>query len=277
MVSTEEEPVQFVQVNGVSLHHQIIGGPGNKPVIVFINSLGTDFRIWRDVIVRLAGSYPLLAYDKRGHGLSDVEQAPYSIEDHVDDLIGLLEHLKVSNAVICGLSVGGLIAQGLYARRPDLVKALVLCGTAHKIGTAEMWAARIAAIEEGGLDGIVDGVMERWFTPAFRNRDPAFPGYRNMMLRQPVAGYIGTCAAIRDADYTSAAGRIAVPTLCVVGDQDGATPPDLVLSLAKLVPGARYEVIKDAGHIPCVEQPEMLTTIIEAFLAPVISGEAAHG
>lgn len=277
MVSTEEEPVQFVHVNGVSLHHQIIGGPGNKPVIVFINSLGTDFRIWRDVIVRLAGSYPLLTYDKRGHGLSDVGQAPYSIGDHVDDLIGLLEHLKVSDAVICGLSVGGLIAQGLYARRPDLVKALVLCDTAHKIGTEEMWAARIAAIEEGGLDGIVDGVMERWFTPAFRNSDPAFPGYRNMMLRQPVAGYIGTCAAIRDADFTAAAAQIAVPTLCVVGDQDGATPPDLVLSLARLVPGGRYEVIKDAGHIPCVEQPEMLTTIIEAFLAPVISGEAAHG
>lgn len=277
MGPTEEEPVQFVQVNGVSLHHQIIGGPGNKPVIVFINSLGTDFRIWRDVIVRLAGSYPLLTYDKRGHGLSDVGEAPYSIEDHVDDLIGLLEHLKVSGAVVCGLSVGGLIAQGLYARRPDLVKALILCDTAHKIGTADMWAARIAAIEQSGLDGIVDGVMERWFTPAFRESDPSFPGYRNMMLRQPVEGYIGTCAAIRDADYTAAAGEIAVPTLCVVGDQDGATPPELVLSLAKLIPRARYEIIKDAGHIPCVEQPEMLTTIIEAFLAPVISGEAAHG
>ena len=229
------------------------------------------------MIVRLAGSYPLLTYDKRGHGLSDVGPAPYSIDDHVHDLIGLLGHLKVSNAVICGLSVGGLIAQGLYVRRPDLVKALVLCDTAHKIGTAEMWAARIAAIEEGGLDGIVDGVMERWFTTAFRNSDPALPGYRNMMLRQPVDGYIGTCAAIRDADYSVAAGQIAVPTLCVVGDHDGVTPPDLVLSLAKLVPGARYEVIKDAGHIPCVEQPEMLTTIIEAFLAAVISGEAAHG
>lgn len=277
MGSTEEEPVQFVQVNGVSLHHQIIGGPGNKPVIVFINSLGTDFRIWRDVIVRLAGSYPLLTYDKRGHGLSDVGQAPYSIEDHVDDLIGLLDHLNVRHAVICGLSVGGLIAQGLYARRPDLVKALILCDTAHKIGTAEMWAARIAAIEEGGLSGIVDGVMERWFTPVFRSSDPAFAGYRNMMLRQPVEGYTGTCAAIRDADYTAATGQIAVPTLCIVGDQDGATPPELVLSLAKLVPDARYEVIEGAGHIPCVEQPEALTTIIEVFLAPVISGEAAHG
>jgi 3-oxoadipate enol-lactonase len=278
MAATEEEPVQFVQVNGISLHHQIIGGPGDKPVIVFINSLGTDFRIWRDVIVRLAGSYPLLAYDKRGHGLSDVGDAPYSIDDHVDDLIGLLEHLNVRQAVICGLSVGGLIAQGLYARRPDLVRALILCDTAHKIGTSEMWAARIKAIEDGGLAGIVDGVMERWFTAPFRDpANPAFSGYRNMMLRQPVDGYTGTCAAIRDADFTVAATRIAVPTLCVVGDQDGATPPELVLSMARLVPSARYEVIPGAGHIPCVEQPEALTAVIEAFLSTLVSGDIPHG
>ncbi|TPP06704.1 3-oxoadipate enol-lactonase [Rhizobium glycinendophyticum] len=270
--------MQFVQLNGVTLHYQVIGGPAQRPVIVFINSLGTDFRIWRDVLVRLAGDYPLLTYDKRGHGLSDVGQTPYSIDDHVDDLIGLLEHLDVRQAVICGLSVGGLIAQGLYARRPDLVRALILCDTAHKIGTFEMWASRINAINESGLEGIVDGVMERWFTPSFREPDnPAFPGYRNMMLRQPVAGYTGTCAAIRDADFTVAATKISVPTLCVVGDQDGATPPDLVLSLAKLIPSARYEVIKDAGHIPCVEQPEALNAVIEAFLSPLVSGDQPHG
>ncbi|PLK73253.1 3-oxoadipate enol-lactonase [Rhizobium sp. TH135] len=270
--------MQFVQVNDAALHYQVIGGPAQRPVIVFINSLGTDFRIWRDVLVRLAGDYPLLTYDKRGHGLSDVGEAPYSIDDHVDDLIGILEHLNVRQAVICGLSVGGLIAQGLYARRPDLVRALILCDTAHKIGTSEMWAARIKAIEENGLSGIVDGVMERWFTAPFRDAsNPAFPGYRNMMLRQPVEGYIGTCAAIRDADFTVAATKIAVPTLCVVGDQDGATPPDLVLSLARLIPSARYEVISGAGHIPCVEQPEALTAVIEAFLAPLVSGDISHG
>ncbi|KQW29544.1 3-oxoadipate enol-lactonase [Rhizobium sp. Root274] len=270
--------MQFVQLNDVALHDQVIGGPAQRPVIVFINSLGTDFRIWRDVLVRLAGDYPLLTYDKRGHGLSDVGETPYSIDDHVDDLIGLLEHLDVRRAVICGLSVGGLIAQGLYARRPDLVRALILCDTAHKIGTSDMWASRINAINENGLEGIVDGVMERWFTPSFREPgNPAFPGYRNMMLRQPVAGYTGTCAAIRDADYTVAATKISAPTLCVVGDQDGATPPDLVLSLAKLIPSARYEVIKDAGHIPCVEQPEALTAVIEAFLSPLVSGDKPHG
>ncbi len=278
MAALEETFVQFVRVNGITLHHQIIGGPANRPVIVFINSLGTDYRIWRDVLVRLAGDYPLVAYDKRGHGLSDVGSAPYNIDDHVVDLIGLLEHLQVSQAVLCGLSVGGLIAQGLYARRPDLVRALVLCDTAAKIGASEMWDARIAAVETHGIESIADLVMERWFTPHFRRKENLdYPGYRNMMIRQPAEGYIGTCAAIRDADFTVEAGRIAVPTLCVVGDQDGATPPDVVLAMAKLIPDARYEVIPGAGHIPCVEQPEMLSAMITAFLTPLVSGEKQHG
>ena len=153
--------MQFARVNDITIHHQVIGGPAEKPVLVFVNSLGTDFRIWRDVIVGLAGDAPLLTYDKRGHGLSDVGQVPYSIDDHVSDLIGLLETLSVRKAVICGLSVGGMIALGLAARRPDLVSGLILCDTAHKIGTAESWNARIKAVEENGLGSIVDAVMER--------------------------------------------------------------------------------------------------------------------
>ena len=86
--------MQFEKINGVTLHHQLIGGPEGKPVIVFANSLGTDFRIWRDVSVRLVGEYGMVLYDKRGHGLSDIGETPYSIEDHVDDLIGLIDYLR---------------------------------------------------------------------------------------------------------------------------------------------------------------------------------------
>lgn len=269
--------MQFVRINDVTIHYQVIGATAEKPVLVFANSLGTDFRIWRDVIVRLAGDFAILLYDKRGHGLSDIGQVPYAIEDHATDLAGLLDFLSVRNAFICGLSVGGLIAQSLYLRRPDLVRALILCDTAHKIGTPEMWNARIAAVEANGIASIVDPVMERWFTPAFRRpENAAFAGYCNMLERQPATGYTATCAAIRDADFTEAAKRIAVPTICIVGDQDGSTPPDLVLSTAKLIPGARYEVIRDAGHIPCVEQPEALTAVIRAFINVVQSGEKAH-
>lgn len=269
--------MQFATVNDVILHHQLIGGPADKPVIVFINSLGTDFRIWRDVVVRLAGDFPIITYDKRGHGLSDLGQVPYSIDDHVLDLAGLLDRLNVRDAIICGLSVGGMIAQGLEAKRPDLVKGLVLCDTAHKIGTAEMWNARIESVETRGIESLADGTMERWFTPAFRRpENAAYHGYRTMLTRQSAVGYAATCAALRDADLTESTKRIAVPTLCVVGDQDGATPPDVVLAMAKLIHGARYEVIKDAGHIPCVEQPEMLTEMIRAFIDTIPAGGELH-
>lgn len=134
--------MQFAHINNVTIHYQIIGAPAAKPVIVFVNSLGTDFRIWRDVIVRLAGDFAIVLYDMRGHGLSDLGQLPYSIEDHATDLAALLDMLSVDKAFVCGLSVGGLIAQSLYQRRPELVAGLILCDTAHKIGTDTSWNER---------------------------------------------------------------------------------------------------------------------------------------
>ncbi len=259
--------MQFANVNGVTLHYQVISAPEDRPTLVFANSLATDFRIWRDCVVRLVGECSIVMYDKRGHGLSDIGEHPYKLDDHVNDLAGLLDHLGVDNAVICGLSVGGMIAQGLAFLRPDLVRALILCGTAAKIGTPQMWSERMAAIEQAGVESIVDRVLTMWFTPNFHETHPAdIAAYRNMILRQPFEGYIGTCAALRDADLRAAAAQFKVPAICIVGDQDGSTPPEMVLETAKMIPDCRYEVIKGCAHIPCVEQPEILTEIIHAFL-----------
>ena len=217
--------MQFAELNNITLHYQVLSAPPGKPVLVFVNSLGTDFRIWRDVIVDFAGEAAIIAYDKRGHGLSSTGNSPYSMDDHVNDLEALLDHLAVKNAIICGVSVGGMIAQGLYAKRPDLVSMLILCDTGHKIGTADTWNERITEVEENGFEDLADIVLERWFTPDFHENQPAaLQGYYNMLTRQTVEGYAGTCAAIRDADFTEEAGKIKVPTLCVVGDQDGSTP-----------------------------------------------------
>ncbi len=260
--------MQFARINDITMHYQIIGAPEGRPVMVFCNSLGTDFRIWRDVAVQLAGEVGILTYDKRGHGLSDAPAGDYAMQDHVDDLAGLLDHLGISNVIVCGLSVGGMIAQGLHASRPDLVRALILCDTAHRIGDAAQWNERIEAVQANGIPALSEGVLARWFTPGYRNEDnPEFAGYRNMLERQPVAGYAGTCAALRDTDYTEAAGAISVPTLCVVGSQDGATPPELVKDLAGLIPGSGYQVISGAGHLPCIEKPDELTALIRSFIS----------
>lgn len=258
----------FVDIGGVSVHFRHRRAAGGGPVLAFINSLGTDFRIWDDAADILAIDVSVLAYDKRGHGLTGQGGGVRSIDDHVDDLAGLLDHLGIEDAVLCGLSIGGLIAQGFVTRRPQSVRGLILCDTAAKIGTAAAWNARIATVERDGIEAIADSVMEKWFTPAFHRDRPAdLAGYRTMLVRQPVAGYVGSCVALREADYTHAARAISVPTLCVVGDQDGSTPPELVGETATLIPGARFEVIAGAGHIPCVEQPETLASLIRGFIA----------
>ena len=257
----------FATVNGIVLHHSVEGSP-DAPTVVFSNSLGTDFRVWDPLLACFGEGLRVIRYDKRGHGLSQATPAPYAIEDHVADLAALLDHLGVQAAVVVGLSVGGLIAQGLSARRPDLVRGLVLCDTAHKIGPPEMWDQRIAAIEAGGIEALADAIMERWFSDSFRRDRPAeLAGWRNMLVRTPVEGYLGTGAAIRNADMTERAKTIPVPTLCVGGSEDGSTPPELVGTLAGLIPGARFEVVEGAGHLPCVEAPEALAGLIEGFFA----------
>ncbi len=259
--------MQFVYINGVVIHYSIRQASERKPVLVLINSLGTDSRIWDHVVAKLAGDYTVVTYDKRGHGLSGLGSPPYAIDDHAADLAGLLDHLGLSRVIICGLSVGGLIAQSLSSSRPDLVRGLVLSNTAHKIGTAETWSTRIKAVEENGIGSILDAIMERWFTAAFRRAEnPAYEGYCNMLVRQPASGYSGTCAAIRDADLTEVARNIRVPVLCIAGSEDGSTPPDLVRSMADLIPGARFEIIDDAAHLPCIEAPAAHAALIRNFI-----------
>ena len=258
--------MRFMNANGVSLHYDDTGG--DKPAIVFSNSLGTDFRIWDKVAARLGDAHRIVRYDKRGHGLSEATPAPYRMSDHVDDLAALLDELKIKSTVVIGLSVGGVIAQGLAATRPDLVRALVLSNTAHKIGTNESWNARIDAVTKNGIGSIADNVMKLWFTPAFRDPGNAeFVGCRNMLVRTPLEGYVGTCAALRDADLTESTRALKVPTLCIVGDQDGSTPPDLVRSTAELIRGAEFHIVADAGHIPCIEQPDAVADLVRQFLA----------
>jgi 3-oxoadipate enol-lactonase len=157
MARQEEPALRFAKVNGVTIHHQVLGATG-KPLIVFINSLGTDFRIWRDVIVRLAGDFAVLCYDKRGHGLSGLgPKKDIAIEDHAADLLALMRELGLGPAIFCGLSIGGLIAQSVWQKRPYLVRGLVLCDTAHKIGTDDFWNERIATVRDEG-----DRARRRW-------------------------------------------------------------------------------------------------------------------
>ncbi|KAA3622947.1 MAG: alpha/beta fold hydrolase, partial [Proteobacteria bacterium] len=159
--------MQCIDNDGVVIHYESCGDAA-RPALVFSNSLGTDLRIWDRVAPAFEDSFFVIRYDKRGHGLSDAPPRPYRMDDHVADLIALMNACRVSEAIICGDSVGGLIAQAVAARDPARVRALVLCDTAAKIGDAPTWNTRIAAAEQGGVEALADGTMERWFTDGFR-------------------------------------------------------------------------------------------------------------
>lgn len=254
------------RIGRATLHLSELGARA-QPAIVYANSLGTDLRVWDPLIPHMPPGWRHLRYDKRGHGLTEAPLTDWQIDDLVQDLARLIEVREAAPAVVVGLSVGGLIAIGLAASRPDLVRAIVLADTAAKIGTAEMWNGRIAAIRGGGMAAVVDGTMERWFTPAFRNDPSRVAPWRMMVARTDVHGYVTTSAAIRDADYRDRAAALALPAIAVVGESDGATPPELVRQTAQMIPGCGFEVIAGAGHIPSAEQPEALAAIIGGFLS----------
>jgi 3-oxoadipate enol-lactonase len=254
--------MRFVQANGLVIHFSD-EGRRDAPPLVFINSLGCDFRIWSEVAEILAPDFRIVLYDKRGHGLSESGPDKAEMADYARDLMGLLDILGVGRATIVGLSIGGLIAQELYRERPERVAALVLCDTAAKIGTDESWDQRIAEVERGGIDAIADSVLERWFTAEFRaNRSAELAGMRSMLTRTPIEGYLAACGALKRADLRPYAGLIEAPTLCLVGDQDGSTPVSLVKETAGLIPGSRFEVIEGAGHLPNVEKAKTVAGLV---------------
>jgi 3-oxoadipate enol-lactonase len=252
-------------------HHLVDGGDPAGAPLVFANALGTDLRVWDAVLRHLPPGVRVLRYDKRGHGLSDAPPPPWSIADLADDLGRIMDARGIAGAAVCGLSVGGMIAQSLAVRRPDLVRALILCDTAARIGDAATWNARIRAVEDGGIAAVAGPILERWFSARFRAENPTLALWRNMLTRTLAAGYVTLCAAIRDADLTAATGGLRLPTLALAGDEDGSTPPELVRATAALIPGARFEIVRGAGHLPCVERPEAVAGLIGDFLK-----EAGH-
>ena len=267
---------QFAALGGLTVHYAD-SGSHDAPPLVFANSLGTDLRIWDRVLALLQGRFRTIRYDLRGHGLSDAPPGPYDLPTLVDDLAGLLDFLQVRGATVCGLSVGGLIAQGLYHSRPDLVAALMLCDTGARIGDDAMWDQRMAAIAAGDIDALAEPILERWFSASLLASQPVeVQGWRNMLVRTPRTGYLGTCAALRSSDLTAATRDIKVPTLCLCGDQDGATPPQLVRALADMIPGAKFELIDQAGHLPCIEQPAAFAAHVLRFTKQQNPGRTAR-
>lgn len=237
--------------------------------LVFINALGTDFRIWDEVVKNLQAHFNILLFDKQGHGLSSLKASTDKLSDYVADLIELLDFLKIDRCHVVGLSVGGMIAQLMAHHHPDRIDKLILCDTRHQIGDATSWNSRIEQVKQGGVAIVAEAVLQRWFSKEFQLAQPEIVNeVRTMLERCNSEGYIQTCKAIRDADLTDLAKAINHQTLCIVGSEDKSTLPDAVKDLHQLIAGSQFEIMQGSGHLPCVDNPMLLSSLILDFIRP---------
>jgi len=257
--------MQFKTLNENLTAYRYRAGAG--PVVVFINSLGSDQSIWDGVISKLGANRAILTYDLRGQGASGITDTPYTIELFVDDLIALLDYLALKDVIVCGVSIGGKIAQSLAVSRPNLIRGLVLSNTAAKIGNEAGWDIRIEKVQSEGFDTLAGSIIDQWFSAEFQSSHPdEVAGHKAMLRRNSTVGYINTCAALRDSDLTEQTARISAPTVCIAGGQDGSVSPAMVAELADLIDGATLETISVAGHLPCLDAPAQVADIITNFV-----------
>jgi 3-oxoadipate enol-lactonase len=250
---------------GLTMHLRA-DGPQDAPPLLLLHSLGTDGRVWQPQAEALAGRFRILRPDLRGHGLTDVTPGPATIDGMARDILHALDALGIERLPVAGLSIGGMIAQSLAHQAPGRVTALVLCDTALAIPPATLWRERAATVRAQGMAAIADAVLARWLTPA---ADPqAMAALRAMLLGTDPEGYAAAAEAIAAAALTEATQRLHMPALVLVGDYDTATPPEAAEALRAAIPGARLGLIRDAAHIPTLEQPRRVTEALLDFFQP---------
>jgi len=245
-----------------------------KPPLLLLNSIGTDMASWDRTLPFLLPHFRLIRMDARGHGASDAPAGEYSLDLLSDDAASVLQAAGAAAAIVCGVSLGGMIGLTLALKMPERVRALVAACTSPKMDLAA-WEARIAAVRAGGTESIAEAALGRFFTPGFAAAHPeVIGGFRAGLLAMSDHGYAACGAAIRDMDLRPHLASIGVPTLVIGGERDVSTPfPDHGRLIAEAVPGARVCLL-DAPHLPQVEVPSAFASAVTGFARSLARGPA---
>jgi 3-oxoadipate enol-lactonase len=270
----------------VSEHHTFsqpqlraaVQGSGSAVPVAMSHALGLDLTMWDGLAAQLAaGSHPVLRYDHRGHGASASPPGPYATDDLVDDAARLLREWGRGPVVWIGLSMGGMVGQGLAIRYPELVCGLVLANTTAQYPEAAQptWAQRVAAVEAGGLAAIVGTVLERYFSLAFRQSHPdVVARFKATLLRSDPAGYVACCRAVAGVDWLDRLHEIRCPTLIIAGGQDVGTPGAMMQAIVQRISGAELVVLPEASHLSAVEKPADFAAHVTRFLESRIASRS---
>jgi len=250
--------------------HVALQGLGSGVPVVLSHALGLDLTMWDGLAAALCAEHPVLRYDHRAQGASAAVNKPFTLDDLVDDAARLVREWGRGPVVFIGLSMGGMVAQGLAIRHPDRVRGLVLANTTAQYPEAAQatWAARIAAVQAGGMAGVVQGVVERYLQADFRAAHPeSTAALHAQLLRADPAGYVASCEAIRHVDWLGALAQVRCPTLVLAGAHDIGATPAMGQAIAERIPGAQFELLEEASHLSSAEQPARFEAAVRGLLA----------
>jgi 3-oxoadipate enol-lactonase len=255
-----------IDVDGC-LIHVAIDGSDKAPPLMLSSSLGANLSMWEPQLESFSKHFRIIRYDSRGHGKSAVPNGPYTMERLGRDAVGILDGLGIEKTNWCGLSMGGMVGQWLGANAPSRVDKLILSNTTAYYSDKESWTSRISLVQAGGIRAVAAPSMERWFSYAFREREPDTVARANEMLMSIDArGYVGCCAAVRDVDHRLALSTIRAPTLVVAGLLDAAAHIEAHEFLRDKIANAAL-VILEASHLSNIERPKDYTDAVLQFLS----------
>jgi len=257
-----------IKANSTQMNYELSGKKG-APVVVLSHSVSSSLLMWNPQMEALNTHFQVLRYDIRGHGGSDAPSGAYTLELLENDAIKLLDALGIDQVHFVGLSMGGMIGQGLALNYSHRLKSLVLCDTASIVPAEAqpIWQERIDKTREKGMAALLDETMERWFTPAFlRKGSPMLDIIRKQILATPVKGYIGCAEAIRKLNYLDQLSRIKIPTLITVGEDDPGTPVSASEAMHKRISNSKLVILPSSRHLSNVEQANLFNVTLLEYL-----------
>lgn len=259
-----------IRANGININYRI-DGPEGAPWVTMSNSLATTYRMWDPQVSAFTKSYRVLRYDKRGHGETDITPGPYNFELLADDLLALLDALRISRTHFVGLSMGGMTGMTIALRKMPVLRTLVLCDTASQdpLGDPALWQQRYDIVTAAGsMEPMVEPTVARFITPAAAKTRPELANaVRDMVRATPVMGYVACCHAVSKLALTDRISEIRIPTMVVVGREDPATTVEMAKGIHERIVGSEMVVLDYAAHLSNLEQPDAFNKAVLGFLA----------
>jgi 3-oxoadipate enol-lactonase len=225
--------------------------------------------MWDAVAEELALDQPVLRYDHRGHGGSGGGAGDFTLHDLVEDAARVIREWGRGPVAFVGLSLGGMVGQGLAISYPECVSRLFLANTtsAYPPPAQQAWASRIQLVEQGGMSAVADMVLQRYLHAEFRAAHPdVVERMRNGLLRQDAAAYSRACAAVAQVNWTEQLHRIKCPTQVLAGARDEGATLEMARELTERIPGARLSVLENASHLSVAECPGEFVDLLRIWM-----------